>query len=1125
MRKAALFFLCIILFSACSKQKEKNQPQVTSYAEQVLAQKKDKPQPPKVDNSAEEKKESYMEAPLMPAKVVVMPMACVNGSYAPGNYQNRHYFPALTNMLLEMYGNIRTPRRVAVIDAALAKNLIVPNFFARRRKTYNLKETAAFGSEIKAELLVIPSLYGNDDGNYRYKVQLLEPSKGEAVLWETECATQTVKLNFLATMPLYEEAAFRTAQYLLGREKSSAPFLAKSKGSQEAQELLKKGKEIQKSLTIPAQMEAVNAIYQALRADPNFTDAWLALSESYSFLALNLYGSSTQTEGEMNLRSLAASTIARRLDPDHPGVAKAALLSAIVNNSPLEIKKWKNVFVSQHPDDPLAKYLSLKEDNPAAQINALKDLAKAPESLVFFISRIPADEASSLLNTLVESQPESTLLYHKLYNIFLDKDFTVSRRFALVHTYLAQKQFLQKWLDPLQKRESEQSKEAVDNCFKALESLANKNEEKSSDINERLNAIFETLQPRYGNNEAYQFRINCIPLKVLKICREVHKAALSAINADSPDAAHFYDSLNLTERDALILGQRELLRGPLANLFIIGTHWYVLETVKEVMPDLEKLFPSDMLVFNTCFWVLYRSTGHGPTGTSYLKKMYNIDQSNINVVRYQLDNYIDKGGAASDLMRAMYNHYISIDPGNETVVSQSYQDAFKIEEIELARNILNYFLYLYPGDIQTLAYDLHIRKYQEKRFITPEEIEKVFGKSPTCLTNIMQAARAYGSNGYWDKALELYKQAFEMSPDDDELAKELGIIYRLVGQPEKYVETLERCAEKMGRILKSAFLYQNIGGYYFYQGEIEKAKIYYGKSNMIDSWQAGSIGARAQIAYAEGNVQESLRELETEFERYHTAGPVEQKAIILLKQNRAQEAKDYILKTLQNPEFTLPVDAHIMMYESMYRLGQKESALDNLIGVSKIYHTEIKPQLHIARMCLRMGQEQKGIAELEAWLKVKKYGVWELHPIYLAMVECYLQLGNLLPAEPYLEKLKLFSLNNDQTLSMLGRVAFEKGDIEEARKWTDLALRVAPALTSAAATQVLIELKEGKVDEAISWGEIGLKRCLLYDDTRLYAVLARAYTKKGMQDKAKSLVDKITAIDGADSYWAKKAVE
>ncbi|OQB22714.1 MAG: Tetratricopeptide repeat protein [candidate division BRC1 bacterium ADurb.Bin183] len=1124
MRKAALFFLCIIFLSSCGKDKETNQPQVTSYAEQVLARKKDNPPPPKVDNSEQEKKESYMEAPLMPAKVVVMPMACVNGSYAPGNYQNRHYFPALVNTLLEMYGNIRTPRRSAVIDAALEKKLIAPNFQARRRKTYNLIETANFGNEIKAELLVIPSLYGNDDGNYRYKIQIIEPSKGVAVLWETECATQTVKLNFLATLPLYEESAFKTAQYLLSKENTAAPFLSKSDGTQEAQDLLKKAIEIQKSLTIPAQMEAINIIYQALRADPNFTDAWIALSKSYSILALNLYGSTTQAGDEMSLRSLIASTIARRLDPENPGLAKAALHSAGVNKSPHEINKWKKAFVSQRPDDPLAKYLSLEKDTPAAQLDALKLMVKSPEDFVYFIQSVPAKDASSLMNELVESNPESTLIYHKLYSVFLDLDFTESRRFALVHTYLAQKQFLQKWLDLLQKRDSNQSKESVDNCFKKLESLANNNEKKSEDINERLNAIFDTLQPQYGNAQAYQFRLNCIPLKVLKICREVHKSALAEINADSADAPHFYDSVNLTERDAVILGQRELLCGPLANLYIIGTSWYVLETVKEVMPALEKLFPRDMLVYDTCFWVLYKSTGDGPTGTAYLKKMYAIDQSNLNVLRYQLDNYISKGGSAPDLMRAMYNH-ISIDPGNENVVSRSYKDAFKIEEIELARDILNYFLYLYPADINAIAYNFHIKKYQEKRFITPEEIENVFGKTPTGFTKISLAAFTYRANGYWDKALELYKQAFEMSPDDDDLAYELGLTYRLVGQPEKYVETLEKCAQKIGPTLSSAFLFQNIGWYYFFQGEFEKAKIYYLKSDMIDSWQGGSILGRAYIAYAEGNTQLCFEELEASFKRYHHAYPVELKAKILLKQYRPQEAKDYILKTLLDPEFILPIEAHLAMYESMYRLGQKESALDNFIGYKKIFPTHITPQLDTARMCLRMGQEQKGIAELEEWLKVKKYGVWELQPIYLAMVECYLQLGNFSAAEPYLEKCKLFMPFNENTLSMLGRVAFEKGEIEEARKWTELALRVSPALTSAAATNVLIELKEGNADEAISWGEIGMKRCIFDDDTRLYAALARAYAKKGEVDKAKSLVDKIILIDGAGSYWAKKASE
>jgi len=119
----------------------------------------------------------------------------------------------------------------------------------------------------------------------------------------------------------------------------------------------------------------------------------------------------------------------------------------------------------------------------------------------------------------------------------------------------------------------------------------------------------------------------------------------------------------------------------------------------------------------------------------------------------------------------------------------------------------------------------------------------------------------------------------------------------------------------------------------------------------------------------------------------------------------------------------------------------------------------------------------------------------------------------------------LFGLDDENTFAVLGCYYLMKGDCQEAHKWINMSLNVFPGLTYAIATQVLIDLKEGKVDDAIVHGEKGLKCCIFIDDTRLYGALAKAYRQKGMNDKAKKLIDDIISIDGQNSYWARKAVE
>ncbi|MCX7000220.1 MAG: hypothetical protein NT106_08005 [Candidatus Sumerlaeota bacterium] len=1119
MKKLIIMSVFLLVLCHCGKKEEK--PQVTTYAKELLAKRTPQPAKQPAAPAVDEKKESNLEAPVVPARVVIMPIACVNGSYAPGNYQNRHLFPALTNTLLEIYGNISAPRRNAIIDLAVEKKLISRQFFARRRKEYDLKEAVAFGNEIKADYLVIPSLYGDDTGTYKFKAQVMKPAEGENVLWETACSTQTIKLNYMATCPLYIDCAFKVAGYFLKKDQSSKPYLVKSNGTAKAKGLVAEAREKQKYLTLQDQIRGVRLLYDALKDDPNYPEAWISLSESYSILAKNLYGTSTPIEGEMALRSMVAALIALRLDPGNPGAYRAAMVSFSLNNQPHNAKRYMESYSAMEPDTPLARYVKIKSHDLSISENALKNLA--PNQFFLYSQNVRPKSVKTVFSDILKAHSDSTFLYHSMSDILEPYNFFLCRPLALVHTYLAQKQFLEYYIPWLKSHSA-----GGDDAMKALGNLSRFNTKPSpinADKTDQVSQIMNGLRDSYMDGSASYFQLDSAPFEGLKICRQAQKEVLAKLNADPLADGNYYDSINLSERDALFLWQRELLRGPITTIYLVGTCLWVPEVPQKVIPELGKLFPLDMLVLNSGFYCLYSVTGNGPVGNYYLKKMFDVDQNNTRVKGYELDNYCKGKKQRSDLSWVTCAYYIATDPGNSQVVSTACSDLFLLDELGMSRDVLNYYRFLFPEDVWGMKHELNITKYKEKRPNTKEEISRLFHPDLTNSSDLWTAADIYRGNGYFDEALEFYKRAFEMLPGNKELARQLGWSWRLSGNPEKYIETHERCAMENSGTLTAASLYQNIGYYYYFQGDADRARPYYIKSNNIDSGQGGSILGRAYLAYAEGNRDGAMQELETEFGRYHTSTPVELTAQIMIKEKQPNEALQYIDKMLFNRQLVSHGEINALKAECLYRMGQKEKAIEVVISISNIFTNDVHMQCDIAYMYLRDGRMDDAIHYLETYLHEMKLGVWEFQPIYRTLVESYLQKDDLAGAEPYLLKCKLFYLDDENTLAILGYYALKKGDCQEARKWINMSLNVFPGLTSAIATQVLLDLKEGKVDDAIVHGEKGLKCCIFIDDTRLYSALARAYRQKGMNDKAKKLVDDIISIDGQNSYWAKKAEE
>jgi tetratricopeptide (TPR) repeat protein len=1125
MKKYLPLLMLFSLVTGCGKKEES--PKVTPYAQSRMDEKKEptpvQKQEPKQEEPGEKVVSYPLEPDIKPSKVAVMPLSCPNGSYAPCNYQNRHFFPALLNALLEVRSDIRLPRRNAVINTAKEKKLISSYGLARRDSEFGLKHAGDFAREIKADRVILPSLFGNDEGEYRLKIRIVQPGQEVKTLSEKNYKAQSVPLDFFATYELYEQAAFETADYLLGNT-SAISQLQKSGGTDKAGNLVNQALAKKHDLSLSAQEEAVHLLCHAVKEDPRYPDAWAALSETYTLLANNLYGTQTDISRDMALRSLVAAAIALRLDPENPAVLRAAYLAYYVNCHPLLQEKYRKAYMKAASGEPLSQFLSSPEDDLAAREKAFATLENLPCYLYMFSDAIREESAIPAIERAFEKQASSTFLCTAIRNAYESTKFPRSRSYALIQTYLAQRQFLESWLPWL--KNHPQGKAKAEQIMNNLKGYAARwgviNEKQDMSISEFL----DTVKNLYFNSEAEYFEPDSFPFQGLKVCRELEERILSVLNSEPADSAQFFDSLDLTPRDCLALWERELLRGPLSTLYLVGQNLFVPEVAQRVVPELEKVFPDDLLVLNAGFSLIYKVTGLGPTGTKYLTKMKNLDYNNITALVYQQDNYISKSGTFDPkYYKAFYFVYIATDPGNSSVLARAYDHLFRLEDLDLAKKVLLHYKRLFPSQKWALGQDLVMIRFEQKRSNTREEIQSLYGADIKDPYAIWSAAQIYRANGFFDEALEYYIKAFEKLPKEVSLAEELGWSWRLKGQPEKFVETIEKCILENGHILKSCSLNQDIGFYYFFQGEPEKARPYYEQSNNIDSWQGGSINGRAYLAYAAGDKEKAKAEFETCYARYNQSSDPETIVMMYLKDGKLQEAKQYIEEKLQDPKLLGGAFMRYLYSDCMYRLGEKDRAWGELNTASKIYKSGLGMSWALGRHYLRLGQTEEAIKYLENVKNSIRLGLGGMLPLYQLLAEAYLQRGTPQDAMPYLTLCRIDMLDNDENMYLIGLYNYKIGQKQEARNWLTAVLNVAPEQTRARATLVLLELDEGNIDAAVTQGEKGMKCCIFKDDTYLYYALGLAYEKKGRKDKAKPLLEKVFQIDGADSFWGKKAAE
>jgi tetratricopeptide (TPR) repeat protein len=702
----------------------------------------------------------------------------------------------------------------------------------------------------------------------------------------------------------------------------------------------------------------------------------------------------------------------------------------------------------------------------------------------------------------------------------LNDNFNTSADYSAYYTYLAQKQFLELYIPLLRSRDAGKADQLLDEIRQAVPANTpeKENEKKSWDLDQTL----QNIAPYYRGYPRICYK-DAPALKVLGTCSRILAEYESQIKEDSLKKQHFYDSLDLTERDEIALCQRELLRGPLNILYVVAQLLADKQVAPQIIPELEKMFPGDILVLRSGFTDIYWKTGFGPTGTYYLTKLNDRYLDNLDVQTFVQTNYLQAQKHPHNTTAARYFTYIASDPGNASVLSRAYNHLFRLKEMDLAGRVLNIHSRLFPQNDWPKKEALRIKRSDENRFNTREEIREVFPENIEGFYDIWNAASLYRSNGYFDEALKLFIRANEMAPGNSRLAQQLAWSWRLAGQPEKAFQIIENCAIKNGQSLTACYLFCSIAEDYFFTGDTEKARYYYIKANNIDPYFGMSNIGRGYLWYADGDQEKAKEQFKMYHERYQGPdGPVLM-CRMLLKQDRVEEALECINQYMQDQDFRNNYLPHWIEAECVYRLGRTDEALKIIRGCADVMAGNMGARCDLAEMYLRIGKPEKAIEYLESEIKSRELGHDVLNPLYCTLISAYLEKNSPFDAIPYLHKCKFFMLDNAVSLSAIGLYEFETGKIDEARKYLESAIRVSPAFTFPRATMVFLETREGRIDQAIQVGEQGLKSCIFYDDTRLYYALSEAYLKKGESQKAAPLLERIVKVDGRMSRWGTRA--
>jgi len=422
-------------------------------------------------------------------------------------------------------------------------------------------------------------------------------------------------------------------------------------------------------------------------------------------------------------------------------------------------------------------------------------------------------------------------------------------------------------------------------------------------------------------------------------------------------------NLNLNKIDRAILIYKKVIKinskNSLAH-YNLGVAYSANKNIKDAQKSYEKAIEIDIKDHKSYLQLgrIYHTKGELSDAIVSYRKVIGIEKNDI--VDYKVDAYNNLGiiylyQQKFEKTIEAYRASIELNPKNEKgylSIANIYFDKKEYSKaLEAVSNVVtinprNERAYLIIGTISSMNqnYDKAIKAYKEVLKINPKnkEVENILNLIERELGNdgVSEIQSFRNNEDYYkmgtvlfakkeyEKAIELFKKAIEINPQNDAAYTYIGIAHK---NKEEYSQAIEAYKKAIDINPKSDNAYYNMGFTYEFQKEYKQAIKSYINAVTINSKNAGAYYNMGMLY----ELQEEYKEAIESYERVLKLYPNDEKIknILRLLEIKATKQKN---SSIKNKSLTLEVKKLNENGELLYHKKQFKKAIDLYIQAIKL---------------------------------------------------------------------------------------------------------------------------------------------------------------------------------------------
>ena len=407
---------------------------------------------------------------------------------------------------------------------------------------------------------------------------------------------------------------------------------------------------------------------------------------------------------------------------------------------------------------------------------------------------------------------------------------------------------------------------------------------------------------------------------------------------------------------------------------------------------------------------------------------------------------------------------LEVDPGNVNASLNLVRYAVQTEDWSRVKKLLEAVLEVYPKDMKALLAYAGLMRRSGDEVKAREYLEKAVSSHPEAREPAILLAQNHLESGAYDKGLEVARKVFPIYARDAALLELIGRLEVAAGQVESALVTFGNLVDVRP---DSAVAHFYLAEALERQGNWVGAEQTLRRVLEIDPGYVSARFAMARVLAAQGNLPEAEARLDALADEYP-----------------------------DEPEFleTRGVIAAIR--------GNYQAAIPALETAFELRENSVNAR-RLAEAHARSGQVETGVRILRDWLDEYPYDT----ATRFALAGLILTETDYPQAEAEYRKILSQNANDVNALNNLAYVLGEMGQVEEAVKKIETALKVAPENTSVLDTAGTLYLKAGRALDAVS----ALRKASALDSRNMNfrEHYARALIAAGREKEARDVLSEL----------------